>query len=457
MSENKNILIWDDGGSEEGYNFICSKLQDENMSYTRSKDIFSLQKGIIFNEIDALILFENDNSVLFDRILELVLKLNPWFPVIFIYKTFKPAGLHQMVSMGLFDAIDAECIETECVETFQALVAYLTNLYTFPPKFRQIFSPQGFGPLIGNSKAMQEIYQFIFRLMEHDITVSIYGQSGTGKEIVARLLHQNSARDTKKFVTINCAAVPESLLESELFGHEKGAFTGALNERVGKFGFAHEGSLFLDEIGEMSLPLQAKLLRIIEQGQFEKIGSNTTEKVNVRLITATNRDLKSELEKGTFREDLFFRINVFPLHLPPLNERHNDALLLSHRFINRFSNSYIKGISKSTLKKIKSAPWEGNVRQLENTLTHLAVLEDSDILDKEIITSLSTANNNNTEKLSEEKELPFKFDKLSDLERWQIDRIMAKSEGNISEAARRLGISRVALYRKLGKQEENEE
>ncbi len=445
--EHAGILTCGDVSGGE-YSVLEGILRGEGLSALSMAAPEAALDAVFRQSVDCLILIGNDREFRYDHLLAGALSVNPWLPVIFIQDHPDDRMLHHMTRLGLFDHLGPDTLSAELLTTLAAVDAYLQNLRSFPDDLRHHLHPQGFGPLIGNSPAMQEIYQLLVKLMNHDITVAIYGASGTGKEIVARLLHHHSLRQKGKFVTLNCAAVPENLLESELFGHQKGAFTGAVNDRVGKFEYAHGGTLFLDEIGELSLPLQAKLLRIIEQGHFERVGSNESVKADVRLITATNRDLEKEAEKGNFRQDLLFRINVFPVHLPPLSRRHHDALLLSHRFVQRFSGKRIRGLSESMRRHILSSPWEGNVRQLENALTRLSVLADSPVLQWNSGESTEPDLAKNSSQTG-----PFALEKLSEIESWQIDRMMSRSGGNISEAARRLGISRVALYRKLGRME----
>ena len=208
-------------------------------------------------------------------------------------------------------------------------------------------------------------------------SVLITGESGTGKELVARAIHNYSHRDKEPFISINCAALPESLLESELFGHEKGAFTGAIALRKGRFELADRGTLFLDEIGEMALSLQSKLLRIIQERTFQRVGGTQEQKVDVRIVAATNKDLKEEVEAGRFREDLYYRLNVLHVHLPPLRERIEDIPLLAEHFVSKFGRRLNKPelkISPATLRFLTTLPWVGNVRELENTIERAAIL-----------------------------------------------------------------------------------
>ncbi len=235
----------------------------------------------------------------------------------------------------------------------------------------------GFGNIIGKSDVMKEIFNIIRQIADSKSTVLIMGESGTGKELVSRAIHYISQRRNTPFVTINCAAIPETLIESELFGHEKGAFTNAIERKLGRFEIAHSGTLFLDEIGELSLATQAKILRFLEEREFNRVGGSKTIKVDVRLIAATNKELTQLIKKGLFREDLYYRINVVPIILPPLRERPEDIPLLLDHFVQKFSaenKKQVKGVSKEALDILKNYEWPGNVRELENLVERVVTL-----------------------------------------------------------------------------------
>ncbi len=233
---------------------------------------------------------------------------------------------------------------------------------------------------VGQSTQMKEIFSVIEKLSAVDTPVLIRGQSGTGKELVAKALHYNGPRKDERFVSVNCSAIPENLIESEFFGHEKGAFTGADSRKIGKFQYADSGTLFLDEIGDISPAMQVKLLRVLQEKKFMPVGSNREIEVNVRIVAATNRDLEKMIERGEFREDLFYRLNVLPIHLPPLVERKNDLDALMSYFIDKFNKEYnksIRTIHPDALTALKNHPWPGNIRELENVIEHAFVLETS--------------------------------------------------------------------------------
>ena len=237
--------------------------------------------------------------------------------------------------------------------------------------------------IVGQSAAMQEVFKMVGRISNSDAAVMITGESGSGKELVARAIHQYSARHDRPFLAINCAAIPENLLESELFGHEKGSFTGASAQRIGRFEQSDGGTLFLDEIGEMPLSIQSKLLRVLQDGTFSRVGGNETIRTNVRIVAATNKNLEAEIQARTFREDLFYRLNVVRLHLPPLRNRKEDITLLAEYFLKRIATQKHKPqlqLSTEAVEVLESYPWPGNVRELENTIQRAAVLATSDVL-----------------------------------------------------------------------------
>ena len=247
----------------------------------------------------------------------------------------------------------------------------------------EIVSESGFEDIIGSSAALRYVLNQIPIVAPTDSTVIIHGETGTGKELIARAIHRLSSRSKNTFVRLNCAAIPSGLLESELFGYEKGAFTGALTQKRGRFELADEGSLFLDEIGDISLELQPKLLRAIQEHEFERLGSTRTVHVNVRLIAATFRDLRSMIREGTFREDLFYRLNVFPIEVPPLRERREDIPLLVHYFVARFCRRMRKSITRipqETMDALIVCDWRGKIRELENFVERAVILTPGETL-----------------------------------------------------------------------------
>ncbi len=303
-----------------------------------------------------------------------------------------------------------------------------------------------FESLIGKGRAMQEVFGLIEQVAGSRSTVMIYGKSGTGKELVAKAVHYNSQRASKAFVAVNCAAIPAELLESELFGHEKGAFTGAIATKVGKFELATGGSLFLDEVGSMRLDLQAKILRALQEREVERVGGTRTIKIDVRVIAATNRDLKRAVEEGTFREDLYYRLNVVPITLPDLKDRQEDIPLLANHFMQKFaqeSNSAIREISKDAMGILMSYPWPGNVRELENVIERAVTLgRGPAILPTDLPQHLAGGAGPVERALAQEAT-------LEDLERDYIRAILQRMKWHQIRTAAILGIDRRTLYRKI--------
>lgn len=300
--------------------------------------------------------------------------------------------------------------------------------------------------IIGNSNAMREVYQAIYQVAMSDTTVLIRGESGTGKELVAQAVHVASQRAKEPFVKVNCAALNENLLESELFGHEKGSFTGAVARRKGRVEEAEGGTLFLDEIGDFSPVIQVKLLRVLQEKTFERVGSNISQKANIRLICATNRNLEEAISKGTFREDLYYRINVFPIMLPPLRDRRGDIMLLSNHFIDTYSKQMdksVKRISASAIDLLTGYRWPGNVRELENTIERAIILSQEGVIHgHHLPPTLQTGRTTNTTGAGslEERVRVFEQDIITDA--------LKRSHGNMVAAAQDLDTTpRILRYK----------
>lgn len=294
---------------------------------------------------------------------------------------------------------------------------------------------------VAQDKKMKEVLSFISRVAKSDSTVLINGESGTGKEVVARLIHKASRRKNCRFIPISCAALPETLLESELFGYERGAFSGAEKRKIGKFELAHKGTLFLDEIGDLSLSIQVKLLRVLQELTFERLGSNTPIKSDFRLISATNQDLKKKISNGTFREDLYYRLNVISVNLPPLREIKRNIKPLVEFFIGKFAyrcNRRINTISKGALDKLFRYDWPGNVRELENVIERAVVLCRGSVIEaKDLPLSV------------EPHESAGGVESLQQIEKIHIGKVLEKTDWNLSETAKCLGIHRNTLRLKI--------
>jgi len=297
-----------------------------------------------------------------------------------------------------------------------------------------------FQNIIARSEKMRKVLELVSRIAGTDSTIYISGESGTGKEVIAKAIHLASERRDKPFVDINCAAIPETLLESELFGHERGAFTDAKRNYRGLFAKSHQGTIFLDEIGDMSLSIQAKLLRVLQEKRFYPLGSGKPVEVDVRVIVATNRDLEAEVKNGSFREDLFYRIHVIPIDLPPLRERKEDIPLLAEHFLREISQRMkkdIRGISPMAMQKLMLYDWPGNVRELENTIEHAVAITLHDVISEEIVLS--------TKDLPEKSLKPFK-EAVEEFKRGYIVRLLEFTKGNVSKAAELAGKYRADFY-----------
>ena len=310
--------------------------------------------------------------------------------------------------------------------------------------------------LLGNSPAMQQLRALIRRVARTQATVLVQGESGTGKELVARGLYRVSSRASAPFIKVNCAAIPENLIESEFFGHERGAFTGALNKREGRFELAHGGTILLDEISEISPSVQAKLLRVLQERELERVGGNRTIKVDVRVIATTNRNLEHSVEKKEFRQDLYFRLNVVPVHVPPLRERAEDVPMLAEEFMRRFARKHgvqIKGFTDAAMRLLKNHHWPGNVRELQNIVERAVILcEDSGMLEPEHLglnssaaSSASIVVSNSLEPVRHSSEFPT----LADLEKHHILAALDRCQGNRTHAAKLLDVSIRTLRNKL--------
>ncbi|WP_319778632.1 sigma-54 dependent transcriptional regulator [Maridesulfovibrio sp.] len=330
------------------------------------------------------------------------------------------------------------------------------------------------GGIIGNSPALKEVFAILAKVAPTDSTVLVTGESGTGKELLVRALHRNSKRKEKPFVPVNCGAIPKELLESELFGHEKGAFTHAVRSRPGRFELADGGTIFLDEIGEMDLSLQVKILRVLQEKEIERVGGTSIKKVDVRIVAATNRDLEIEVAAGRFREDLFYRLNVIPMHLPPLRERGGDVLLLAKHFLGRFcedKNTEPLGIQSDAADMLVSYSWPGNVRELENFMERMCILcDENEIVPDDLPEKIWKDVGREPKKKVVELMQPvgFSWPTLADLEEQGAsglkdflerieDRLMIealeKAGGVKNKAAELLGVKRTTLIEKIKKRD----
>ncbi len=329
--------------------------------------------------------------------------------------------------------------------TLNEKVIYLSN---------ELKTKYEYGDMIGKSPPMQEIYKIIDKVKDADASVMIYGESGTGKELVARAIQFSGKRSEERFIAVNCAAIPEGLLEEEFFGHKKGAFTGAVSDKIGKFELADKGTLFLDEIGDMPLALQGKLLRVLQQKEFSPIGSNTVKKIDVRIISATNKNLQEMVRNGTFRQDLYFRLNIIEIKLPSLVERRQDIPLICRNLLERHNKEYgrnIKGITKQAERILLNYNYPGNIRELENALEYAAVISSGEIIDVNDLPMQIRSGVDNSYSLSIDGHNRQDLDNLTlkDIERIVIKSRLEKNGGRQKITANELGISERGLRNKI--------
>jgi len=315
---------------------------------------------------------------------------------------------------------------------------------------RAVDQTTSFGDLIGASPAMRDIFALIRKVAHGRSTVLITGDSGTGKEVVARTLHYHGARADQPFIPVNCSAIPEGLLESELFGHVKGAFTGAIASKRGLFEEASGGTLFLDEIGDMGPGLQSKLLRVLQDGEIRPVGGNQSMAVDVRIVAATHQDLMERIETGEFREDLYYRLNVIPIHIPPLSERPEDIPALVDAFVKKHSDGSRRSFSTAAVRELKSWNWKGNARELENVVERTLALSDSIEIGIEDLPSVRASEGENGHASdaflgsAAERQL-----KLRDVEEMYIEEVLRRTNGNKVQASKILGVDRKTLYRRI--------
>lgn len=375
------------------------------------------------------------------RLLERILQFEPLTKVVVVSGNPDNTSALNAISLGAQDFF-SKPINTEEVKAVLKRAYYVHHLEAEYRRLQQNLKQQSFGEMVGSGPRMQEIFTKVRKLSNSDVPVLITGESGTGKELVATAIHRNSNRKDKPFVPINCGAIPENLLESELFGHEKGAFTGAHVQRKGRIEIANGGTLFLDEIGELPLFLQVKLLRFLQDHKIERVGGRETREMDTRVVAATNRDLKKLVSEGKFREDLYYRLAVVTIELPPLRERGNDIILLAKSFLQKYSATSPMSLSQEAIKALTEHLWPGNVRELENKIRHAVTFVDSNVIYPSDLELGQSSEGPQSLSLKEAKrELEIKL----------IQMALAKHEGNVSKAADELGLTRPTLYNLMKK------
>lgn len=388
--------------------------------------------------------------------LEQILKIDPDAAVIFMTAYSDTEKAVKAIKAGATDFLSKPWDNDKLLATLKSAMELRLSRFEVASLKEKIAALGGYGNaegpiLVGESPAMQKIKSSIGKFAETDANILILGENGTGKDVVAHLIHQMSERNGNPFVTIDLGTVPEHLFESELFGYEKGAFTGATSAKAGRMEVASGGTLFLDEIGNLSIHAQTKLLTAIEKRLITRVGSTKERNIDVRIISATNADLQSMVEKGIFRQDLMYRINTIEIHIPPLHERGDDVILLAEFFLEKYASKYnkkIKGISRDAKIMLARYGWPGNVRELQHAVERAVIMEESTIIKPySLMIPQKDKNSSNAPLLQGEMTM-----NLEELERDAIERAMKRANGNISHAAELLGITRYSLYRKLGKQ-----
>ena len=439
------ILVVDD--DREMGRLLSDVLQGEGFSVLTLDESLEASKILKKEEFDVLITDLKMKGLKGLDLLEEAKKIAPLTPVIIITAFGTIESAIQAMKMGAYDYVTKPFQMDEIVLTVKkALENRLLKKEVVRLK-KEMESRYHFHQLIGKSASMQKIYDLIERIRESSNSVLITGESGTGKELVAKAIHYSGARKEGPFVAVNCAAIPETLLESELFGYKRGAFTDAKTDKKGLIFGATEGTLFLDEITEMSPLLQAKLLRVIEEKEVRPLGDTNAHAIDARIISASNRDMKDHIHQGRFREDLYYRLKVIDIELPPLRERREDIPLLVQHFMSKLGKEpkRVSGVSEDALKILINYSWPGNVRELENIIQRAMTLSQREvILPEDLPISLLQEVDENLV----EKGLRVKYT-LDQLEKEYIKKVLIEVGGNKSKAAERLGLDRKTLYRKL--------
>ncbi len=372
----------------------------------------------------------------------------PLLPVVMISGESSIPIAVEAIHQGAYDFLEKPIETKRLLLTIHKAVEKKTLSYEKNVLLQQISETYS---MVGQSPAIQQVFRKISSYADTDLKVLITGETGTGKELVARALHHNSKRNGKRFEVINCASIPSELIESELFGHVKGSFTGAIRDHTGKFEMANEGTLFLDEIGDMDLRMQAKLLRVLEDGRFQKIGGNTLIETDVRIISATNRNLQKMITEGTFREDLYHRINAVEINIPPLRERKSDVKPLAEFFLKKYARIYNKKLfefSPQALQLLHEYDWPGNIRELQNIVHKIAVLSTQSIVSAPTVSLALELNPSAESALSASMLLK---DKVALVEKEHIAYVLAIAGGKLNKAAELLGIERTTLFKKMKK------
>jgi len=436
MRRKKVLLVENDSNDQST---ISEILVESGHHVSIAGDGLSAFEKIVRDHYDLVITELNLPQMNGIDLLKRIKEVNESIPVILISANARVKEAVEAMKLGAYDFI----LKPLTVEIIEIIVSQISNNLTVTDKDR----PEARFTIITKNREMNRLLKEARDIANSQASVFIQGESGTGKELFARYIHHYSDRRDRPFVAINCSALPETLLESELFGHEKGSFTGALTRKKGKFEIANHGTILLDEISEMDIQPQSKLLRVLQEGEIDRIGGIGPIPVDVRIIATTNKDIEKQLKDGRFREDLYYRLNVIPLHLPPLRERKDDISLLANYFIekyNRIDKRAVKGLTEEVMQLLISMPWKGNVRELENIIERAILMCKGDLIDKKPLFGTEK------DRPAEDTKYPFiPTVSLKDMEKKVIFHALDQTNGNRTHAAEILGISVRTLRNKL--------
>jgi DNA-binding NtrC family response regulator len=445
MMDRKLILIVeDDPKVGESIRLLLKKRGYETLLASNGKEALPLFRQEMVDLVITDLLMPKMDGI---ELLEAVKSLKPETEVIVISAQGTVEKAVQAMKLGAFDFIEKPInprvisLVVERALEKQTLILQNRDLRS---KLEDKFH---FKNIIGRSARMIKIFELIQHIAPYDSSVLIIGESGTGKELIANAIHYSSPRTSMSFIKVSCASLSEGIIESELFGHEKGAFTGAISSRKGRFEIAHQGTLFLDEVGDIPLATQIKLLRVLQDGEFERVGGNKTIQASIRIIAASNRDLQEAVKQGTFREDLYYRLNVVSIKLPPLRERKEDISFLVNFFIDKFNQRYkmkVKGVSQRAMNFLIDYEWSGNVRELENTIESILVINSPEVIDIQHLPQ-------EVKEVKEKSEvIPIKIGTpLEEVEREMLIQTLKATKGNKRRAAELLGINVRTIHRKM--------
>ncbi|MDK9707843.1 MAG: sigma-54 dependent transcriptional regulator [Desulforhopalus sp.] len=453
-----SILVVDD---EPNYLVVLSELlKDEGFEVFTASDGEEGLRIVEAVDLDIVITDMQMPGMNGLQLLYRVKEKKPDLPVVVITAFAEVDKAVQAMQAGAFNYLAKPFSNDELIITLKKAAQHYSLVRENSRLRDEIKVKSSFSGMVGKNPKMLQVYQLIEKVAPTHASVLITGESGTGKELVAKAIHVNSPRESRPFIAVNCAALSENLLESELFGHEKGAFTGAVAMRKGRFELADTGTIFLDEVGEIPLALQSKLLRILQEKTFERVGGGKTIEVDVRIISATNKDLREEVAAGRFREDLFYRLNVIPINLPALRDRMDDMRLLAEYFVEKYRKELVKpklAISPDALKLLMKLPWEGNIRELENTIERAAILCSNDLIEADDVhPDIQYAEE--PQPLGHEVDLRLMFpedaglnDVLFVIEKKMLTQALSDTDYIQARAAEKLGITKSLLQYKMKK------